>query len=85
MKDFDAFLDKYHRSLDDFTRGDSKPLQNLYSRKEDTTLANPFGGIISGWESVKKAVEQAATFYREGWFSSENIVKNESQELAYLV
>ncbi len=83
--DFDLFLEKYHSSLDAFAKGDPKPFQALYSRREDATLANPFGGIMRGWESIKRVTDRAAKFYREGWCTFENIVKNETSQFAYLV
>ncbi len=85
MIDLEDFLEKYHKSLDFFAKGDPKPFQELYSRKDDATLANPFGGIMRGWESIKRITDRAATFYREGWYTFENIVKNENSQFAYLV
>ncbi len=78
-------MEKYHQSLDAFAKGDPKPFQALYSRKEDATLANPFGDITHGWESIKRITDRAATFYREGWYTFENIVKNKNSQFAYLV
>lgn len=85
MTDFDVFLEKYHLSLDAFAKGDPKPFQALYSRKEDATLANPFGGIMQGWDSIKEATDRGASFYRDGWYSFENIVRKEASQFAYLV
>ncbi len=78
-------MEKYHQSLDAFAKGDPKPFQALYSHKEDATLANPFGGIMRGWEPIKKVTDRAATFYQEGRYTFENIVKNEAAQFAYLV
>ncbi len=85
MTDLEEFLEKYHKSLDFFAKGDPKPFQELYSRKDDATLANPFGGIMRGWESIVRVTDRAAKFYREGWYTFENIVKNETSQFAYLV
>ncbi len=85
MTDLEDFLEKYHSSLDAFAKGDPKPFQALYSRRADATLANPFGGIMRVWESIKRVTDRAAKFYREGWYTFENIVKNENSQFAYLV
>ncbi len=85
LTDLEVFLEKYHQSLDSFARGDPKPFQELYSHKEDATLANPFGGTMRGWESIKRVTDRAAKFYRDGWYTFENIVKNETSQFAYLV
>ncbi len=85
MTDLEYFLKKYHSSLDAFAKGDPKPFQELYSRKDDATLANPFGGIMRGLESIIRVTDRAAKFYREGWYTFENIVKNETSQFAYLV
>ncbi len=85
MTDLEDFLEKYHKSLDFFAKGDPKPFQELYSHKDDATLANPFGGIMRGEESIKRVTDRAAKFYREGWYTFENIIKNETSQFAYLV
>ncbi len=85
MTDFEVFLEKYHQSLDAFAKGDPKPFQALYSHREDATLANPFGGIMRGWDSIRRVTDRAATFYRDGLYTFENIVRNENSQFAYLV
>ena len=40
---------------------------------------------MHGWEAVKKAQEQAATLYREGTHSTENIAKYATAELGYII
>jgi ketosteroid isomerase-like protein len=40
---------------------------------------------VHGWESVKEALERAASFYEEGMHSFENVMKYETSELAYLI
>lgn len=85
MRDFDELVEQYHNALQDFVEGNARPMQDTFSHREDITLANPFGDIMHGWESVKKALERAATAYREGTHSFENIVTYTSSELGYIV
>ena len=35
MPDFDQVLEESHAAVDAFVRGDSKPLEQLYSRRAD--------------------------------------------------
>ena len=51
----------------------------------DATLANPFGGISHGWESVAKILERAASFFRNGKITFENVVKFTTAEVGFLV
>lgn len=48
----DTLIERYHQALDAFLRGDPTPLEDLYSRRDDSTLANPFGPPVRGWERV---------------------------------
>ncbi len=40
---------------------------------------------MRGYESIKRVTDRAAKFYREGSYTFENIVKNETSQFAYLV
>ena len=58
----------------------------LWSRRDDVTLANPYGSIACGWEQVVEATEQAASTSRDGELVSvEILAKHVSPELAYVV
>ena len=48
-------------------------------------LANPFGGIIRGWKSVTETEESAASLYKEGTATFQNIVTYATADFAYLV
>jgi ketosteroid isomerase-like protein len=65
-QDLAAVIEESHRAVDAFTRGDSKPLENLLSQRDDVTLANPFGPAQRGWPRVQEAMARAAENYREG-------------------
>jgi ketosteroid isomerase-like protein len=64
--DFDEVIERNHRAIDEFAKGDSKPLEELYSRRDDVSLGNPFGPFVRGFEAVAKTMERAATLYRDG-------------------
>jgi ketosteroid isomerase-like protein len=58
----------------------------LYSRREDITLGNPFGGFGLGREAVVEQLERAAAHYRDGETTGfETVMQLVSAELAYTV
>jgi ketosteroid isomerase-like protein len=84
--DFDQILERNHLALDAFTRGDSKPLEDLWSRRDDVSLGNPFGPFARGFEQVADTMKRAATYYREGEAVGFDLIAKEvTPELAYLV
>ena len=64
--DLADFIDEYHRALDEFFRGNPEPAKRLYSHREDSSLANPFGPVVIGWQQVEDTMERAASNYRDG-------------------
>jgi hypothetical protein len=44
----DQLIDRYQLALDGFMKGDPKPVQALYSHREDASLANPYGPPVRG-------------------------------------
>ena len=66
MSDFDRVIDGYHLALDAFMKGDASPAKEFFSRRDDVTLANPFGPVARGWGEVEAAMERAAENYRDG-------------------
>lgn len=86
VPDLDEFLQQYHRALDAFFGGDAAPAKQVYSHREDVTLANPFGPVVSGWAQVEPTMESAASHYSDGRASGfETIARYVTPELAYLV
>lgn len=83
---FDDFVQQYHSALDEFFRGNPEPAQALYSRREDATLANPFGPVAKGWTQIAETTTRAAANYREGRATAfETAARCVTPELAYLV
>ena len=86
VRDLGDFVEQYHQALDAFFGGDSAPAKQLYSHREDATLANPFGPVASGWAEVEPTMDAAAANYRDGKASGfESIASYVTPELAYLV
>jgi ketosteroid isomerase-like protein len=59
-------LDEYHRAAREMTNGNPGVYKQLYSRRDDVTLANPFGPPVRGWSEVSLTLDRAAEHYRDG-------------------
>ena len=88
MSSFDLaqVIKESHEALDAFVKGDAKPLQSLYSQREDVSLANPFGPPIRGWEQVSETMGRAALNYRDGEATGfDRVAEYTTSDLAYVV
>ena len=86
IDDVDELIEQYHLALDEIMKGSPEGYKKLYSRRDDVTLANPFGPPVRGWDEVAKTLERAASHYRDGEATGfENVAKYVSAELAYVV
>jgi ketosteroid isomerase-like protein len=86
IDDVDELIEQYHLALDEIMKGSPEGYKKLYSRRDDVTLANPFGPPVHGWNEVAKTLERAASHYRDGEATGfENIAKYITPELAYTV
>jgi len=82
----DLPMEEYHRAGLEITRGNPDVYKALYSRRDDITLANPFGPPVRGWEEVSARLDLAAGNYRDGDdFQFENISTVIASDLAYTV
>lgn len=84
--DLAQVIEQDHRALDAFVKGDAEPLKKLFSRRDDVTLANPYGPPAHGWNDVAETLERAASYYREGEATRfEHISEFATGDLAYIV
>ena len=84
--DFDQVVEQNHAAVDEFVRGNNKPLEQLYSRRDDVTLGNPFGPFVRGFDEVAETMERAAAYYRDGTAIGFDLVAKEvTQDLAFVV
>jgi ketosteroid isomerase-like protein len=82
----DLPLDEYHRAGVEITNGNPEVYKSLYSRRDDVTLANPFGPPVHGWSEVSATLDRAAENYRDGEaVGFENVSMIVGGELAYTV
>ncbi len=86
VEDVDQVLAQWHPASDEFLKGNPEPVKKMWSRREDVTLANPYGPPVRGWDKVKEVIEHAASQARDGELTSVEIVaKHVTPELAYVV
>jgi ketosteroid isomerase-like protein len=86
VDDVDQLIDQYQQALDEFMKGNPEPVKELFSHREDVTLANPLGPPAHGWEQVGATIEHAASQFRDGRLVSVEIVeKHTTPEFAYTV
>jgi ketosteroid isomerase-like protein len=62
----DRFIDQCEEAWRAFVKGDPAPAKALFSRRNDVTLANPWGPPVTGWDRVSPALEAAAARFSEG-------------------
>jgi ketosteroid isomerase-like protein len=86
MAEHDLPLDEYHRAGLEITNGNPEVYKALYSRRDDVTLANPFGPPVCGWSDVSARLDGAADNYRDGEVVGfENVSTVIGGELAYIL
>jgi ketosteroid isomerase-like protein len=82
----DLPLEEYHRAGHAITNGNPEVYKRLYSRRDDVTLANPFGPPARGWSEVSATLDRAAENYRDGEVVGfENVSTGIGADLAYTV
>jgi ketosteroid isomerase-like protein len=84
--DLDHVIEQYQQAAREFASGDPKPIQRLFSRREDVTPLDPSGGVQRGWEEVSQKQEQNASPFRAGEPSAfERIATWVTPEFAFIV
>src|SRR5919197_674447 len=83
---FDDAVSASHAATDRIMRGDAGGFKDLYSRRGDITLGNPFGGFGRGWDGVVEQLERAASYFSDGRaIDFETIATTAGEEFAYTV
>ena len=84
--DLAQFIERQHRALDAFVKGDPELLKALYSRRDDIVIANPFGPPAKGWQKAAATMEKAATNYRDGEATGfERVAEYATADLGYIM
>ena len=86
VDDVDRLIEQYHLALDEFVKGNPERVKNLFSHRDDVSLANPLGPPARGWDEVAKTIERAASNFTDGeMVGFENVLKYVTAELACAV
>jgi ketosteroid isomerase-like protein len=86
VDDVNEFIERSHLALGEIVNGNPEPLKEIYSHRQDVSLANPFGPPVRGWDEAARTMERAASNYRDGEsVGFENVAKYVTSELAYIV
>jgi ketosteroid isomerase-like protein len=86
VDDVDELIEQWQLAAGEFVKGNPEPVKRLWSRREDVTLANPYGPPVRGWEQVAKAMDHSSSLRSDGEFvGSEVVAKYVTAELAYVV
>ncbi len=86
VDDVDELIEQYDLALGEFVKGNPEPVKELFSHREDVTLANPLLPVGHGWERVAERLERAASTLCDGEMADFEIVeKYVTPELAYVV
>lgn len=79
-------LEQYHAAANAFARGDPEPVKKIYSRRDDVTLANPWGPAVRGWSAVSHALDFASSRFRDGAVTQfESVAEYVAPELATIL
>lgn len=62
----DAVLAQFKTAANSFAQGDPGPMKELFSHRDDVTLANPFGPAVLGWDEVGAALDYASSRFSDG-------------------
>lgn len=84
--DFDGAVQAFRNALSTYVTGDPKPVLELFSRREDVTLANPLGPPRRGPADVDAAGAAGAAQLRDGSIRGfEEVSRYSTADLGYVV
>jgi len=82
----DEFLDRYRRAADAFSRGDPKPVEELYSEADDVTLANRSGRHVAAARRSWAPLDYASSRMSDGQVAGfDELARYMSDELATIL
>jgi hypothetical protein len=85
VDDVDELIERYDLALGEFVKGNPEPVKELFSHRDDVTLANPLFPVGHGWEQVAERLERASSTLSEGDIAEFELVeKCVTPELAYV-
>jgi ketosteroid isomerase-like protein len=85
MDGFSEALERYHSALREFMKGDSAPVQLMFSTKDDVVLCNPLRPFAQGPDEVADTLQHAASHFTSGSEVFEPVASFATADLAYIV
>lgn len=83
---FDGAVHAFREALEPYLKGDPKPVTQLFSRRDDVTLANPLGPPRVGPAEVDMGIAEGASYLRDGSIRGfEEVCRYVTADLGYLV
>ena len=84
--DFDEAVEHFHVAQGEFLKGHPEAVKELFSHRDDVSLANPYGPPVRGWQQVAQTIERASSLRRDGELVGiETIAKYVTADLGYVV
>lgn len=86
MDSFDQVGERYHAGLLEFVKGDSRPVLQVFSQREDVVLCNPLVPFARGPREVAETTARAAShFAADGEYEFERVMEFATAELGYTI
>jgi ketosteroid isomerase-like protein len=85
MESLDQVVERYHAALRAFFTGEPEAAIQMFSKREDVVLCNPFHPFARGPGEVADTIERAASHYADGEFEPERVTAFATAELGYIV
>lgn len=85
MDSFDQAVEQYHAALREFVKGDPQPALQMFSKRDDVLLCNPFQPFAHGPKEIAEATQRAASHFAEGTTESETVLTFTTADLGYIV
>ncbi len=85
QQNFDAAVKQYDVAMSEFFKGNSEPLNNLYSSSDVVSLAQLSGPFVHGRKQVIETANRNAAKYREGATVFETLHKYITSDFAYII
>jgi ketosteroid isomerase-like protein len=83
--DFGIAVERTQSAVAALLGGDPEPEKTLWSRRDDITLANPYGGFRRGWHDVEEGLDLAASGFASGESCTfEEIERQVGSDMAYV-
>ena len=84
--DFDEAVEHFHVAQGELLKGNPEAVKELFSHRDDVSLANPYGPPVRGWQQVAQTIELASSLRRDGELVGiETIAKYVIADLGYVV